>query len=272
MKLSEIIVVIQILAGTVIILYSLFKSFNIHASAPKKITKGWLISISLAALFFIGSIFSFLSLLANISFPFELISGSLFLGSACFIYMAFKLTKETRSHLQQKTDQHKQAKDKLAGLSLHDGLTGLYNRQGFLTLMDNHVKLAQRQKKRVFLFYADIDNLQGINDTLGFQEGDMMIKDAADVIKANFRRSDIIARVGGDEFIVFLIGTSEDHVETINSNFRKNLEIHNSKRHQKYKLLMKTSVSYYDPEYNDSIDNMLAQAGDRLNEQKIQSV
>ncbi len=272
MKTSEVIAVIQILAGTAIILISIIRSLKIQAPVPGKITKAGLIATSLAALFLIGCAFSLLSLLANISFPVEMISGSLFLGSACFVYIALKLSENTRSHLEQKTSQHNLAKDKLKDLSLYDGLTGLYNRQGFFVLIDNHLKLAQRQKNRVFLFYAGIDNLQGINDTLGYQEGDMMLKEAADVVKANFRRSDIIARISGDEFIVFLRETSEDHFEAINNNFQKNLEIHNSKRNQKYKLTMNSGVTHYDPAYNDSIDNMLAQAGELLYEKKIQQM
>ncbi|MBI4683328.1 MAG: GGDEF domain-containing protein [Nitrospirae bacterium] len=268
MKTAEVIAVIQILAGTAIILLSIIRGLKIQVPVPGKITKAGLIATSLAVLFLIGFAFSLLSLLANISFPIEVISGSLFLGSSCFVYLAIRLAENTRSNLEYKTSQHNLAKDKLKDLSLYDGLTGLYSRLGFFVLMENHLKLAQRQKSRVFLFYAGIDDLQGINDTLGYQEGDMMLKEAANVLKANFRRSDIIARISGDEFIVFLSGTSEDHFEAINNNFQKNLEFHNSKRNQKYKLTINSGVTYYDPAYNDSIDDMLAHAGELVRQDK----
>jgi diguanylate cyclase (GGDEF)-like protein len=253
----EVITTTQILAGTVIILLSLVSIMKTLAYVPGRITKRRLIAISFAVLFLIGFVFALLSLLTDVRFPFELLYGSLFLGSACFVYIAFRVIAYTRDHLVQRTEQYHNAEDKIKCLSLRDELTGLYNRQGFITLMDNHLKLALRQKKRIVLFYAEIDDLERVNNNLGKQEGDMMLREAANILKAGFRGSDIIARIGEDEFIVLLIDASEDHFEAINNNFRKTLEEHNSRRHEKYKLSISTGVTSYDPGYNDSIDNML---------------
>ncbi len=249
---------------------SLIMSLKVRVSFPRKLSFNWVAAISLAALFFIGYILSLLLMLIDVRFPFELVTGSLFLGSACFIYIVFRLALSANSSLEHKISQHNRTRGKLKTLSFTDELTGLYNRQGFFMLMDHHVKLARRQKKRIVLFYADIDNLKGINDTLGHQEGDLILVDVANVLKESFRKSDIIARVGGDEFLVFLIGADEDYVELINKNFRESLEIYNAKRHQKYKLSISTGVTHYDPEYNDSMGNMLDQAYELINKQKMQ--
>ena len=270
MSTSEVITTALILAGTVIILSSLVRIMKIQISVPGSITKRQLIVISLGVLFLVGFIFSFLSLLTDIRFPFELLSGSLFLGSACIVYIAYRITANTRGYLVQRTELYNQAEDKLKGLSLHDGLTGLYNRHGFITLIESQLKLARRQKKKIILFYADIDDLKGINDNLGKQEGDMVLRETANILKASFRGSDIITRIGDDEFAVLLIDASEEHFEAINGNFRKTLEEHNSKRHEKYKLSISTGVTGYDPGYNDSIDNLLDHVYELVERDKIQ--
>ncbi|RJR22321.1 MAG: GGDEF domain-containing protein [Nitrospiraceae bacterium] len=260
----EVITTLQILAGTLIILLSLVSMMRALRSVPGSITKQRLIATSFTVLFLVGFVFSFLSLFTDVRFPFELLSGTLFLGSACFVYMAFRITADTRGRLSWKIDQYNRVEIKLKTLSMHDGLTGLYNRHGFFTLMDHYLKLARRQKKRVILFYADIDDLNGINENFGRQEGDMMLKETADIIKAAFRRSDIMARIGDDEFVVLLIEAAEDQFDAINTNFRKLLEEFNSRRIQKYKLSITTGVTGYDPGYNDSINNMLDQVYDLL--------
>jgi diguanylate cyclase (GGDEF)-like protein len=268
METYEVITTIQILAGTVIILLSLVSIMKTQVSVPGRITNIRLIAISFAALFLIGFVLSLLSLLTDVRFPFEVLSGSLFLGSACFVYIAFRITADTSGHLAWKTGQYNRAEDKLKGLSLYDGLTGLYNRHGFFTLMDNHMELAYRQKRRVALFYADIDDLKGTNENLGRQEGDMILKETANILKATFRKSDIMARIGDDEFVVLLIEASGDHFEAIDGNFRKTLEEFNSKRNQKYKLSISTGVTSYDPGYNDSIENMLEHVYELLGQDK----
>lgn len=257
MRTYEVITIIQMLAGTGIILWSFVSAMSKQRQVPGRITNRQMVAVSLAALFLVGFVLSFLSLFTGVRFPFELLFGSLFLVSACFVYIASRVTADTQSHLTQKTEQYIHAEDTLKGLSLHDGLTGLYNRHGFITLMDSQLKLARRRKKRMILFYADIDNLKGVNDNLGEQEGDMMLREAANIMKSCFRGSDIIARIGEDEFAVLLIEASEEHFEAINGNFRKILEGHNSNRHEKYKLSITTGVTSYNPEYNASIDNLL---------------
>lgn len=258
MRTHEVITTVQILAGTGIILLSFAGIMRKQRLYPGNIIYRQMVAVSFAALFLVGFVLSFLSLLTDIRFPFELLFGSLFLGSACFVYIAFRIAADTQSHLEQRTGQYNTAEDRIRGLSLHDKLTGLYNRQGFITLMDSHLKLACRQKKSIALFYADIDDLKGVNDNLGEQEGDMMLRETANILKSSFRGSDIVARIGGDEFVVFLIGASEDCFGIINGNFRKVIEEHNSRVHEKYKLAVSTGVTSYDPGYNDSIDSLLA--------------
>ncbi|MHA2123177.1 MAG: diguanylate cyclase, partial [Promethearchaeota archaeon] len=96
--------------------------------------------------------------------------------------------------------------EELRSLSLTDQLTGLYNRRGFITLADQYLKVLDRQKQGIFLLYADLDRLKWINDELGHNEGDRAIVQTAKILRDNYRKSDVIARMGGDEFVVLPVG------------------------------------------------------------------
>lgn len=159
--------------------------------------------------------------------------------------------------------------EKLRTLSLTDELTGLYNRRGFFTLAEQVLKMAKRQNRGIFMVYADLDNLKKINDTLGHQEGDRALVDAAGIFRATYRESDIIARIGGDEFAAILERKSEDS-KTITLRLLQNIEEHNAKADRSYELSISLGVSYYDPESPCSIDELLARADDLLYEEKKQ--
>lgn len=165
--------------------------------------------------------------------------------------------------LKENIAERKKMEEKLYAMSLTDELTGLHNRRGFFTIAEHRLKIAKRQKIGLLLLYADLDNLKQINDTYGHEEGDRLLKNTADILKSTYRESDIIVRIGGDEFVVFPVGTSKDHVEIIMSRLQKNIEDFNAKRDHNYKLSLSVGISAYDPETVITIDGLLAEA-DRL--------
>jgi two-component system, cell cycle response regulator len=97
----------------------------------------------------------------------------------------------------------------LRSLSLMDELTGLHNRRGFVSLAEQRLKLASRQSVRSTLIFIDVDNLKYINDNFGHREGDYALQQIAGLLRECFRASDIIGRLGGDEFCVLLSHTEE---------------------------------------------------------------
>src|SRR5437588_1422229 len=102
----------------------------------------------------------------------------------------------------QDITERKRAEAALQSLSLVDELTGLYNRRGFLAVTEQHLAAIRRNKKMPVILYADLDGLKVINDSLGHHEGDRALVKAAEIFRETFRSSDIIARIGGDEFVV----------------------------------------------------------------------
>ncbi len=91
------------------------------------------------------------------------------------------------------------------GLTI-DLLTGLYNRRAFFTLVNHETETAKRFKRDLFVVFIDADGLKRVNDDLGHEAGDRLLQSAADILRCTFRKSDIIARVGGDEFSILALG------------------------------------------------------------------
>lgn len=102
-----------------------------------------------------------------------------------------------------------QAQLHLRSLSLMDELTGLHNRRGFIGLAEQRLKLTSRQGVRSTLVFIDVDNLKYINDNFGHREGDYALRQIADLLRQCFRDSDILGRLGGDEFCALLSHTEE---------------------------------------------------------------
>lgn len=160
--------------------------------------------------------------------------------------------------------------EQLRALSLTDELTGLYNRRGFFTLVEHLLKVADRSKKGIFLLYADLDGLKKINDTFGHKEGDSALSEIANLLRENYRKSDVIARIGGDEFVVIPVGFAGDDVEVIYARLKKSLDIHNTKMNRSYKLSLSAGIAYYNPENPCSVDELLVQADNVMYKQKRQ--
>jgi diguanylate cyclase (GGDEF)-like protein/PAS domain S-box-containing protein len=101
------------------------------------------------------------------------------------------------------TDQ-KIAEERIQYLATHDGLTGLPNRVLFSHLLHNAIATAQRYQRNFAVLFIDLDRFKFINDTLGHEAGDALLKEIAVRFKHALRASDVIARLGGDEFVVLV--------------------------------------------------------------------
>lgn len=104
---------------------------------------------------------------------------------------------------------------KVEALSLLDELTGLNNRRGFFHLTQYEIIKKKRTKEIISLLFIDIDNFKKINDMKGHKEGDKVLKELSEVIKKTTRTLDISARVGGDEFCVFLPNVDQNIIKKI---------------------------------------------------------
>jgi len=123
----------------------------------------------------------------------------------------YELNAELVRQVAEREEAELRLKDALTmveQLSVEDELTGLRNRRGFYALAEQQIKYLRREKSSFFVVYADLDGLKAINDKWGHQDGDLAIRAAAEALKGALRDSDIVARMGGDEFTA-LVNKSE---------------------------------------------------------------
>ncbi len=185
-----------------------------------------------------------------------------------FLIEVAKERLQTSAFLIGEIIERKRMEEDIRKMSFRDELTGLYNRRGFITLGEQQLKLWGRTKKRALLFFADLDGMKWINDTLKHKEGDKALIKAASIINETFRSSDIIARIGGDEFAVLAINSKEIDPVNIIKRFQKRIDKYNNQADSKYKLSISIGSSFYDPENPSSIDELMAGADKLMYEQK----
>lgn len=123
----------------------------------------------------------------------------------------------------------KHLEEQLQNLAITDELTGLYNRRGFRLMAEQELRHAQRINAETVLLSIDVDNFKTINDTFGHYEGDRVLKLVAKTLNESFRGTDIIARWGGDEFIVLALDTPSGCVPLLSDRFQKNLAANTEK-------------------------------------------
>ncbi|WP_137823610.1 GGDEF domain-containing protein [Pseudomonas sp. D(2018)] len=155
--------------------------------------------------------------------------------------------------------ERKRAEDDIRRLSLTDELTGLHNRRSFFLLAEQGLKAARRNNLASLLFFIDLDGLKRTNDTFGHEAGDLVITAAAQVLKAGFRDTDVVARIGGDEFVVLAIGAGE-LPEVISARVQALVDELNRSGRCRYPLSLSIGVTSCQPQELRRLDELLAKA------------
>ncbi|MGB5157298.1 sensor domain-containing diguanylate cyclase [Desulfobacterium sp. N47] len=153
-------------------------------------------------------------------------------------------------------------------MSIRDQLTELYNRRGFITLAEQQLKSAKRANTRMTLLFLDSDGLKLINDTLGHEEGDKALFDTAEILRQTFRESDIIARIGGDEFAVLVVDSTNMNSTIITQRLQQNIDDFNSKKLKQYILSLSWGATIYEPDSGLTLDKLMSVADELMYIQK----
>ena len=114
--------------------------------------------------------------------------------------------------------------NRLHNCSNNDELTGLWNRRFFHRRLGEELKRVKKTGDWVSLIYIDVDNFKRINDTNGHVFGDMVLRRLADILKANCRGVDTVARWGGEEFVIILPGTDVKGAVAFADRLRRTVE------------------------------------------------
>ncbi len=188
-------------------------------------------------------------------------------GNFCFLRDPTEKLIGVLSILRDITER-KRMEEEILALTITDQLTGLHNRRGFLSLAEQQLKLSNRNKNRMLLFFADLDLLKWINDTMGHEEGDKALIEAAKVFKDTFRSSDIIARLGGDEYAALIVDITGTNSEILTARLQSLIEMRNNQENRKYRLSISVGCHCYDPENPCTIDDLIVHADKLMYEQK----
>ncbi|BCO08232.1 hypothetical protein GF1_06080 [Desulfolithobacter dissulfuricans] len=159
--------------------------------------------------------------------------------------------------------ERKHLEQQLQTLSVTDELTGLNNRRGFMTLAAQQLQCIKRSGNEAFLLFADLDNMKRINDTLGHEAGDRALQTTARILQATVRKSDVVARMGGDEFAI-LLGTNpaEASEEVILRRLNEELARVNKERPQEEQIAISFGIVRAEP--GTTLDKLLNLADKKM--------
>jgi diguanylate cyclase (GGDEF)-like protein len=166
----------------------------------------------------------------------------------------------------EELQQRDAAVSEMRRLSLTDVLTGLYNRRGFFLQAEQIYKLARRKRAKSAMIFADIDGLKRVNDQLGHEAGDAMIKDAALVFRQSFRHADVVARLGGDEFVAYTLDDEQPGV--ILARIEANLSAFNLMQERPYCVSISAGVVLVDSSADQTLSYYVLLADEQMYAQK----
>ncbi|MGC8813626.1 diguanylate cyclase [Dictyoglomus sp.] len=152
-------------------------------------------------------------------------------------------------------------------LTFHDKLTGLYNRAFF----EEELKRLDTQRQLpISIVMGDLNGLKLVNDAFGHEEGDKLLKSVAEILKKSCRKEDIIARWGGDEFVIIFPKTPRDVVERICERIKENCEKYNQEIDKKHPIPLSIALGHATKEEKDEeMLEVLKRAEDRMYRNKL---
>jgi diguanylate cyclase (GGDEF)-like protein len=156
----------------------------------------------------------------------------------------------------------------LRQMGTSDPLTRLLNRRGFLPTAEHQLTIARRGHQSMALMFLDLDGLKRVNDMLGHSAGDGMITEGAFVLRETFRASDLIARIGGDEFCVLFAADSYASAKIALTRLKNAIDTANGQEGRPFILSFSAGIAMFDPEDPSTLDQLIALADERMYERK----
>ena len=156
--------------------------------------------------------------------------------------------------------EHKRMQEELRLLSITDPLTGVYNRRYFMQKLKEEIERAERTNRPFSLIMLDIDHFKNVNDRFGHSVGDFALKKLTEMLKNNIRKIDILARWGGEEFMILLPETPKKHAVYVAEKLKHLLS--NTDMPGVGTITASFGVSEYRP--GDEVDSLIQRADDAM--------
>jgi diguanylate cyclase (GGDEF)-like protein len=168
--------------------------------------------------------------------------------------------------LHESSEKLKKLNTELKELSSKDPLTQLYNRRYFGEAALTMQSLAVRNNHHnISIIILDVDNFKNINDTYGHAVGDKVIVSLARILENNCRQSDIVARFGGEEFVILLYNTSITFAQNVAENIRQNVEDFSLDiKNEKLRFTLSFGVAQYEAQIDKDIECTINRADKAL--------
>jgi len=156
--------------------------------------------------------------------------------------------------------ERKRTEQQLAFMATHDPLTGLPNRMLFNDRLTVALAYAQRNRQKLTVMLLDLDSFKQINDTLGHSVGDQLLRAVGDRLKGSLRKTDTVARMGGDEFLLLLpqIARAED-AATVAQHIMKTFQAPFSLEGRELCITASIGIAIY-PDDGEDVDTLLRNA------------
>lgn len=177
--------------------------------------------------------------------------------------LIISLRKQT-DELQQRLATIEQLKNRIREQSIRDPLTNLYNRRFLNEFMERELALARRNQKPLAVVMLDLDHFKQLNDQFGHQTGDTVIEMVAKHLLRQSRRTDVLFRYGGEEFLVILPNTNAIQAQHLAENWRAHVEQSQVfAKHQAVNITISAGISVY-PEHGTTTFNLIQAADEAL--------
>ncbi|MBN2362939.1 diguanylate cyclase [candidate division WOR-3 bacterium] len=213
--------------------------------------------------------------------PFKIEAG--FSGSVCFIIDATSINRmwtknleelkstlnerverrasnlaKTNQKLQEELNRKMEIEEELRFFASTDDLTGIYNRRAGLLFLEHRIKESFKENLPFLICFVDVNGLKNINDDFGHNEGDNLLVKLTEILNASIRESDVVFRLGGDEFIIIFQSLALEKTDLIWKRIRKNLDTHNAKEETKYNITVSYGFAVFDPQNPRSIEELIS--------------
>ncbi|MCF8031472.1 MAG: GGDEF domain-containing protein [Desulfarculaceae bacterium] len=177
-----------------------------------------------------------------------------------------QLNKFLRRYRRQNY-QLKEAMDRIEELAITDELTKLFNRRYVIEILNEQMALAARGVSSFSVCYMDLDHFKVINDTLGHDAGDKVLKRTSELLAASLREVDRVARFGGEEFLAVLINSTVERSRDVAERLRRRIEQESfPELDGDLKVTISIGVAEYQP--NETVDEVLKRADQALYQAK----